>query len=238
MQMNHSTFTRSPALRLSLKRGYATQAITRAGQASADLSGLVRIAAGLRPNPKAVSRVAMRIKARPGVVQIAASADRKGLTFVARLTREIETRVTREPVFAETGLIYLRMRVTASSMSVGFNLSAISFCRHALERLVERADPDLGRGLLPVIDGEACTMFRAWENGRTFEEADDTFCPAVAAGVWAGGFDDLAMDPAWGLVSTTTASVPIFSARTFLSEAEMRPTVWLRWKDDPACRIM
>ncbi|MDG3039828.1 hypothetical protein [Roseicyclus marinus] len=238
MQMNHATFTRSPALRLSLKRGYATQAIARAGQDSADLSGLVRIAAELRPNPKALSRVAARIKGRPGVVQIAASADRKSLTFVARLTREIETRVTGEPVFAETGMIYLRMRVRVSSRGVGFHLSAISFCRHALERLVERADPDLCRGLLPVIDGEACAMFRAWEAGRPFDEAGDTFCPAAAAGVWAGGYDALAMDPAWALVSTTTASVPIFSARTFLSEAEMRPTVWLRWKDDPACRII
>jgi hypothetical protein len=238
MQMNHATFTRSPALRLSLKRGFATQAIARAEQSSADLSGLVRIAAELRPNPKAVSRVAARIKARPGVVQIAATVDRKGLSFVARMIREIETRVMGEPVFEETGLIYMRARVSAASKGVGFHLSAISFCRHATERLVERADPDLSLGLLPEIDGEARAMFRAWEGGRTFDEAGDAYCPAAAAGVWAGGYDDLGMDPAWGLVSATTASVPIFSARTFLSEAEMRPTVWLRWKDDPACRII
>jgi hypothetical protein len=46
----------------------------------------------------------------------------------------------------------------------------------------------------------------------------------------------MGLDPDWRLVNAS-GRLPIFSARTFLSEAEMRPTVWLRWKDDPACRM-
>jgi hypothetical protein len=44
------------------------------------------------------------------------------------------------------------------------------------------------------------------------------------------------MEADWNLFNNC-GSVPIFSARTFLSPCEMRPTVWLRWKDDPTCRI-
>ncbi|MEI2776048.1 MAG: hypothetical protein V9G19_08775 [Tetrasphaera sp.] len=45
----------------------------------------------------------------------------------------------------------------------------------------------------------------------------------------------MALDPDWNLTNRC-GRMPVFSARTFLSPAEMRPTVWLRWKNDPACR--
>jgi hypothetical protein len=46
----------------------------------------------------------------------------------------------------------------------------------------------------------------------------------------------MALEPDRGLFNGC-GYLPAFSARTFLSEAQMRPTVWLRWKDDPACRM-
>jgi hypothetical protein len=55
--------------------------------------------------------------------------------------------------------------------------------------------------------------------------------------LWAGGHDEMALDPDWNL-SNATGALPVFSVRTFLSEPEMRPTLWLRWKDDPSCRMV
>jgi hypothetical protein len=48
----------------------------------------------------------------------------------------------------------------------------------------------------------------------------------------------MTLDADWGLSTEAAPSVPIFSARTFLSASEMRPTVYLRWKNDPTCRIV
>ncbi|MEH7829837.1 hypothetical protein [Gemmobacter denitrificans] len=236
MQMNHAAFACSPALRTSLKRGLARQTIAMADRAASDMPGLFRIAAGLRPNAKAVERLALRLKGRPGVVRVAMAPGGKGLSLITRAVRAVEARVEGATVFHETGLIYLRARVGMVGPILGLRLSAVSFCAHALERLVERSDIDLQNALLPQVDAEAQAIFRGWDRAARIEEAGDEYYPAASPGLWAGGHDEMALDPDWGL-SNGCGRLPVFSARTFLSEAEMRPTVWLRWKDDPACRM-
>jgi len=200
------------------------------------MPGLLRMAAGLRPNAKAVERLALRLKGRPGVVRVTKAEAGKVLTFLTRAVRRVEARVEGETVFHETGLIYLRARVGMAGPLLGFQLSAVSFCAHSLERLVERSDIDLQTALLPQVDAEAQAIFRGWDSAARIVEADDEYYPAATPGLWAGGHDEMALDPEWNLFNES-GQVPMFSARTFLSAAEMRPTVWLRWKDDPACRM-
>lgn len=237
MEMGHTALTASPSLRVSLKRGLARQVIGAAERDAADLPTLFRMAAELRPNAKSADRVAARIKTRPGVARVAMNADHKGITIVARAVREVEARVQGETVFHETGLIYLRAIVRFCVSGIGFQLSAASFCRHAIERLVERSDASIETAVLPHIDTEALAIFRGWDRATLIAEAGDEFYPAEAPGVWAGGHDRMAIDPDWGL-SNTSGGLPLFSVRTFLSETEMRPTVWLRWKNDPHCRMV
>lgn len=236
MQMNHEGFDRSTSLRISLKRGLARQAISMAERSAADLPGLIRTAAALRPNAKALERVAGRIAGRPGVVRVARARDGKGLTFISRAVREVEARTNGETLFRETGLIYLRARIGFVGSDVAFGLRAVSFCNHALERLVERSDLPLDTALLPRLDVEAQAVFRNWDRSALIVDADDEYLPAATPGVWAGGHDEMALDPDWSLVSTC-GGLPVFSVRTFLSPAEMRPTVWLRWRNDPLCRM-
>jgi hypothetical protein len=236
MQMNHAAFARSPALRVSLKRGIARQAIAMADRTAPDLPALFRMAADLRPNAKAVERLAGRMVGRPGVVRVVKTEGGKALTFVTRAVRAVEARVEGATVFHETGLIYLRARVGMMGPGLGFHLSAVSFCTHALERLVERSDHDLQAPLLAQVDAEALAIFRGWDRAARIVDAEDEYYPAATPGLWAGGHDAMALDPEWTLFSGS-GHLPVFSARTFLSEAEMRPTVWLRWKDDPACRM-
>lgn len=236
MQMNHAAFARSPALRVSLKRGLARQAIATADRDAPDMPGLIRIAAGLRPNAKAVKRLAPRLGARPGVVRVAMAPGGKALTFITRAVRAVEARVEGATVFHETGLIYLGARVGMVGPGLGFQLSAVSFCTHALEWLVERSDVPLHTPLLPQVDAEAQTIFRGWDRAARIMDAGDEYYPAETPGLWAGGHDEMAPDPDWGLCGTRP--LPVFSARTFLSEAEMRPTVWLRLKDDPAWQLV
>lgn len=236
MQMDHAAFARSPALRVSLKRGLARQAIAMADRTAPDMPGLIRLAAGLRPNAKAVERVAGRLHGRPGVVRVARTRDGKGLTLVMRAVRSIEARVDGETLFHEIGLMYLRAKVGLIGSSLGFELSAVSFCGHALERLVERSDLDLHTSLLPQVDAEALAILRGWDRGALIVDDGDEYYPAATPGVWAGGHDEMALDPAWQLVNAC-GRLPVFSARTFLSAAEMRPTLYLRWTDDPTCRM-
>lgn len=117
-------------------------------------------------------------------------------------------------------------------------MTAVSFCCHALERLVERSDHDLQSTLLPQVDAEAQAIFRGWDRAARIEEAGDEYYPAALPGLWAGGHDLMSLEADWGIISPGAPCLPVFSARTFLSETEMRPTVWLRWKDDPSCRMM
>ena len=237
MQMTHVDFSRSTALRTSLKRGLARQALSEADRDSADLPALFALAAGLRPNPKGLDRMAARLRAQRGVTRVAQAACRKALSFTARALRRVEARVQGETAFHETGLIYLRARTERTGGQSCFRISAVSFCGHALERLVERSDLPL-KALLPAVDAEAQAIFRSWDRGARIVEDGDEFHPASTPGVWAGGHDAMCLDPDWGLSTAAAPSIPVFSVRTFLSPVEMRPTVYLRWKNDPTCRIL
>ena len=235
MQMNHAVFARSTALRVSLKRGLARQAIAMAEQAGTDLPGLFHMAAGLRPNAKAVERLALRLKAQPGVTRVALAPGGRALSVTMRAVRALEARLDGAALFQETGLIYLRASERMSGRGVVMDLCAVTFNAHALERLVERSDVDLRLALLPQVDAEAQAIFRGWRRATGFDDGGDEYQRAALPGLWAGGQDEMALDPDWGLCGP--GRLPVYSARTFLSEAEMRPTVWLRWRDDPACRM-
>lgn len=236
MQMNHAAFSQSPSLRLSLKKGLARQVIDAADRISPDLPALFRLALELRPNAKGLERLALRIKGRPGVSRVAIDPQGKALTFIARAVRNVSARIEGEQIFRETGLIYLRARVSVVGSGISFHLSAVSFCQHALERAIERSPLPIDRPLLPKIDTEARAIFRGWDRAARILDGDDEFYPADLSGLWVGGHDELALEPEWNLFNSS-GLVPIFSVRTFYSENEMRPTVWLRWKDDPTCRI-
>lgn len=235
MQMNHESFRHSTALRVSLKRGLARQALATAARSAADLPALFAAASRMRPNARGVERLALRLQGCPGVTRVVCNA--RSLTFTAREVCEVESRVSGQTAFRETGLVYLRVRVGMAGGRLTFGLAAVSFCAHALERLVERSDLDLRAPLLAQMDAEAQALFRARDAGACILEGDDEFLAAATPGVWAGGHDGMAPGADWGLAFGPGASVPLFSARTFLSEARMRPTIWLRWKNDPACRI-
>jgi hypothetical protein len=236
MQMNHIAFAQSPALRASLKRGLARQAVAMAARTTPDLPGLFAIAARMRPNRKAMTRLGLRLTARPGVIRVAVAPDATALTFTTRAVREVEARVEGNAAFRETGVIYLRARVSMTGHAVGFGLSAISFGPHALERLIERSDIPLHAPILTHLDAEAQAIFRGWDRDALIHDASDEYYPAATPGLWAGGHDLMALDPDWRLVNGC-GQLPIFSARTYLTEAQMRPTLWLRWKNDPACRM-
>lgn len=178
MQMTHTDFSHSTALRASLKRGLARQALTAAERESADFPALFVLAAGLRPNSKGLERMATRLGTQRGVTRVALTSCRKSLSFTARAIRQVEARVQGE------------------------------------------------------------TAFRGWDGGARIVEGDDEFYSASIAGVWAGGHDGMRLEPDWGLSTDVVPAIPIFSARTFLSPTEMRPTVYLRWKDDPNCQIL
>lgn len=238
MQMTHTDFSRSTAIRASLKRGLARQALTAADRESADLPALFTLAAGLRPNPKGLDRMATRLGTQRGVTRVALTACRKSLSFTARTIRQVEARVQGKTAFLETGLIYVRARANLAGGRFGYRISAVSFCAHALERLVERSKVRLDAPLLKVIDVEAQAIFRGWDKGAQIVEDDDEFYSGSSAGVWAGGHDAMSLEPDWGLTIDLLPALPIFTVRTFLSPTEMRPTVYLRWKDDPYCRLL
>ena len=107
-------------------------------------------------------------------------------------------------------------------------------CAHALDRLVEPSDIPIETALLPEIDTEAQGILRCWDWEAVILEDGDDYYPRIRACVWAGGHDEVEQEPGLGIKPISDPSLPIFSAWTFLSAEEMRPTVCLHWKDDPA----
>ncbi len=159
MQAGSSSIAASTSLRLSLKRGMAKQAIELASKTSPNLLPVFRVSAALRPNAKHLERVARRIQQQTGICRVAYARGRTGINFTARMARPIDLQMDGQVAFREIGLIYLRVKVCWRRASVGFGLDAVSFCQHAIERLVERSSLPLDDKLLAHLDSEAQAIF-------------------------------------------------------------------------------
>ncbi|MBC2834029.1 hypothetical protein [Paragemmobacter straminiformis] len=229
MQIQHNDFATAASIRASLKRGLARQAMADAQRDEAALCTLFAAAAGMRPNAKAMQRMAARSAAARGVVRAERAPDGSRITLYTRNHREVRTRKEAEEVFAEEALVYSRIGLRCDRGQVLVTITRASFCRHAIERLVERSAVTLGRGLLADLDAEAVALLRAMARQRGFDDAGDRYLPALQAGVWAGSLDATSLEPDWGLSPVQGGTVPVFSARTFLAADQMRPTVWLKW---------
>lgn len=238
MSALHSDMFASPSIRCSLKRGLARQAVTQAAATEADIPAVLAQLRDLRPNRKSLSRVVLRLRGMRGIIGAGIVAEGAGLAIVLRSLRSIVTRAEACDLFAETALIYTRLRVRVQRGHVYCDLARASFCLHALERLVERSSVPLSAPLLPVIDAEGVALLRSFVAGDLHEDNGDNFVSAREAGVWAGSTDHTEVEDGWGLVCTTPGMpVPIYSARTFLSPDEMRPTLWLKWRKDRALTV-
>lgn len=226
------------ALRLCQKCGLARQAIATAERYAPDLAALFHMVIHMRPNAKGLERLAFRHEGRPGVTRVSMAGDGKGLTVTARDVRKVDARAKGETAFRETGLIYIHAKIGMSGGRLGLSLSAVSYSCLEVQRLVERSDVDLQTALLRQVDAEAHAVFRAWGVGAKIEEAEDEHYAAAVPGLWAGEHDRMAVDAEWGLDTTNAPTMLVFSAGTYLSEGEMRSTVWPRWKDDPTCQMV
>lgn len=221
----------SQSLRVSLKRGLARQVLDHAERSQASLPDLFRIAADLRPNRKALDRMALRLKSMRGVVRASVLVNGAGVVVVARNVREVVTRSDATDIFTERAILYSRIAMHCGRDAVHFGISRASFCQHALERLVERSPIGLEAPLLPQIDAEAAGVLVAVMHGALIEDEGDDFARALLPGLWAGAVDFSGAEADWGLgFAKDTDRVPVFSARTFLGPGEMRQGLWQKWQ--------
>lgn len=221
----------SHSLRVSLKRGLARQALDHAERSQASLPDLFRIAADLRPNRKALERMAQRMKTTRGVVRASVLVNGAGVVIVVRNVREVVTRSDATDIFTERAILYSRIAMHCGRDAVHFGISRASFCQHALERLVERSCIGLEAPLLAQIDAEAAAVLLAVMHGTLIEDEGDDFARALRPGLWAGAVDFSGAEADWGVgFARDTDRVPVFSARTFLGPAAMRPRLWQKWQ--------
>lgn len=218
----HNEFTSSQALRQSLKRGLARQALADAAAADADLPGVFRLAATIGPNRKALERGAARLQVMRGVVAVALAAE--GLVVTVRSLREVITRAGATDLFAEKSVLYTRIAVLGGLRNAGFQIQRASLSAHALERMVERSAVALDRRLLAGVDAEARVLMRRMAAGGLVEDGGDIYAATSLPGAWAGSLDLSGLEADWGLAyPSQTAKIPVYSVRTFLGVAEMRP---------------
>ena len=226
MSIAQSEFSGSLALRQSLKRGLARQALADAALEDTDLPGIFRLAGDIGPNRKALERGAQRLRSLRGVVGVALAGEISGLIVTVRSLRQVITRTAATELFAETALLYTRIVICSDPRSPGFKIQRASFSAHSLERLVERSLVPLDRHLLPAVDAEALVLLRRMASGSLVEADGDVYAAASLPGAWAGSLDLTTLEPDWGLAYIDAETrIAVFSVRTYLGPTELRPTV-------------
>lgn len=238
MSLQYPDFLSSHSARSSLKRGLARQAMSDAYKANADLPRIFASVADLAPNRKAMERAVLRLKARPGVVMAGVSGD--AIVLLLRNTREVLAREDAQNLFSEQALVWTRVKVFPAMPNRGSGLHILraGFCRHAIERLVERSDVALDQPLLTAMDREAASVLKSVDREALIADSGDTFVSAIQSGVWAGRLDRSPLEEDWGLsLSDGAEAISFFSARTFLGPQEMRPTLFAQWQRDPRLSV-
>jgi hypothetical protein len=230
MTVQFSSSSHARHRRLSLKRGLARQATTRAAKVQADHEVIFTELRRMAPNRRGMERTVLRLRRAPGVV--CAGIARGFVVLVLRNVCAMVTRTDGVDAFTEGAMIYTRVSVLPEKGRVGCWINRASFSLHALERYIERGNCELGAGILDVVDAEAVALLRRVVQGGSFAHEWDEYLSGGEAGVWAGSQDATRPDPSWG-VAREDVCIATFSARTFLGPDQMKPCVWLRWKDDP-----
>lgn len=234
MTVQFSLPTDARHLRLSLKRGLARQAMTRAAKAQADHEAIFTELRRMAPNRRGMERTVLRLRRAPGV--LCAGIAKGSVVVVLRDVCTMVTRTEGVEAFSEDAVIYTRVGALPEKGRMSFWINRVSFSLHALERFIERGKCELGAGVLDVVDAQAVSLLRRVVQGRAFAHEGDEYLSAGDAGVWAGSQDSTRPDPSWGIVREE-ACIPTFSARTFLGPDQMKPCVWLQWQDDPRLSI-
>lgn len=220
------------ARRLSLKRGYAREAVSFARKELANVRDVMLKIRGIRPSFKARIRLVKQIKKMRGV--ITASYSLSGtVRVVYREVVAMQTQHEEQELFAESVLLYSVVIAETTRTTRRLQIARVSLNYHAIERLIERSDCEIGPGFLELIDREANHILKELARDVTITHNEDDFIRSSYCGVWAGSIDASRPDPEW-FAGASDPKAPIFSVRTFLSPDEMHPYVWMKWNDGAA----
>mgnify|MGYP001299841129 CR=1 FL=1 len=221
----------SRAMKVSLKRGLARQALSQAVKVDADSGRIMTSLQQLRPNRVAMERKVVKLRAVAGVVRAGISRDQ--IVIILRNVRDVVMKTEAQELFQERALIYSRLTASAGNRSIRLAVHRASFCLHSLERFIERSSLSVNAPLLPAVDAEAAHLLTLLSSRELIADNGDHYGTAKHDGVWAGSEDTSRAESEWGFCDPTgSLSIPIFSARTFLGPDEMRPLIYLHWKND------
>lgn len=220
--------------RLSLKRGYAREAVSLARKKPANVRDIMLKIREIRPSLKARMRLAKQIKKMPGVITGSHSSSGT-VRAVYREVVAMQTRHEEQELFAEDVLLYSAVFAESTRTKRNLHIARVSLNYHAIERLIERSDCEIGPGFLELIDREANHILKELARDVSITHNEDEFIRSSYCGVWAGSIDASRPDPEW-FASEADQKAPIFSIRTFLSPDEMHPSIWMKWNERVAAK--
>lgn len=222
------------ARRLSFKRGYAREAMSLARKKPADVPDIFLKIREIRPSLKARIRLIKQIKKMPGVIT-GSYASSGTVRVVYREVVAMQTQHEEQELFAENVLLYSVVIAETTRTTRSLQIARVSLNYHALERLIERSDCEIGPGFLELIDQEANHILKELARDEPITHNEDEFIRSSFCGVWAGSIDASRPDPEW-FAGEADQKAPIFSVRTFLSPDEMHPYIWMKWNDGAALK--
>lgn len=239
MQMRHGEFSTSKSMRESFKRGRAREALTTASSQPLVPERLFDMIMEARPNAKSVKRLMARAKRQTGVTNVSASSCGKRFLLVGRYVKTMTFQKPDELLkYNNQAITYIGVRFQARRAGISIWTAGVSVGKHAIERFVERSEVDFHAPILPHIDAEAKQIFQSWENEEVIPEHDGQHYRAMMPGTWSGWVQDFPIECEWGRFVSVLPRLPMFCVRTFLSDEEMRPTVWMRAYGAQNCQLL
>lgn len=218
----------------SLARGYARQTLEIASQQSADAAKILNQLHDLAPNKKNRGRTVARLRKHRGVISAVTSTG--GVRMVLRSTLDVTVCGDEVGAYTEPRISWMQVYARSGRGNVGFNLACIQVSLHAIQRRLERSDLDRNDALAR-LDHSMMRAFKWLEAHDPLDDSRGEYLP-MQHGVWAGRTEQTSIDQNWGAAFRNAASpLRLFSIRTYLSEDEMRPLVWLDWSRTSNARL-
>lgn len=238
------------SLRVSLKKGRATEAIAMARVTGDPVKTIINRFGDLRPNKVSLKRVAARAQGTRGLTFLKLSPCQTRARSLMREVVRVTFKNDDETLFDEDQISYTAFSAEFADGVPKFAMMKIGFSRHSIERFIERTEVPVDQAILPYLDEEAlhiARIFMQWLPTNAEKQpivfgfkGEDVVYTGLRhqRGVWVNSIDRSDVVSTYQLISDDGHDGGLYvNVRTHLNEETMKPNILTRYMDYKLNRI-
>ena len=215
--------------RKRLAKGYARQQFEHILKNSVSLPEVLDQIHSIRPNKKSLQRVANRIRRSKGIISVGYSTKSKlSLQVFSRSAFTLKHLHENNELFDEDAIAFTRIDVEVDKRGFSTSSYRALFSLHSIQRLIERAKFNISKSLGDVVKNEGLCVLTKLKKDDVFGYGERMYLRSNNfSGVWAGEVT-LSSENMGGKMEMMNFKT--FNNRTFLSQDEMSPEIFIQWK--------